>query len=278
MSEQDRKWPRHPRIVWQSMVKARVNFNDFYYKHRVFGKEVLFVNIPKFPSYVHSRVTRIETKEPETLEWLDTIQAGDILYDIGANIGLYTVAGWAKARKVEHEKRKATHRDNWNKTRPTQVFAFEPHFTNYFCLNMNIEANGMQGVYAYCLSLGDKNSMSHINLSDPYAGAANNRMNFSAGSFDQGAIEMKLDDVVAQQKLPQPTHIKIDVDGYEKQVYSGGRKTIHNAKTALIEINNDHTHIVDDMLSNGFTLSGKHVRRNSPEHNYIFTKHESIDI
>ena len=75
------------------MVKARVNFNDFYYKHRVFGKEVRFVNIPKFPSYVHSRVTRIETKEPETLEWLDTIQAGDILYDIGANIGLYTVAG-----------------------------------------------------------------------------------------------------------------------------------------------------------------------------------------
>ena len=230
------------------MVKARVNFNDFYYKHRVFGKEVRFVNIPKFPSYVHSRVTRIETKEPETLEWLDTIQAGDILYDIGANIGLYTVAGWAKARTVEQEKRKATHRDNWNKTRPTQVFAFEPHFTNYFCLNMNIEANGMQGVYAYCLSLGDKNSMSHINLSDPYAGAADNRMDFSAGSFDQGAIEMKLDDVVAQQKLPQPTHIKIDVDGYEKQVYSGGRKTIHNANTALIEINNDNTHIVIQWL------------------------------
>ena len=97
-------------------------------------------------------------------------------------------------------------------------------------------------------------------------------MDFSAGSFDQGAIEMRLDDVVEQQKLPQPTHIKIDVDGYEKQVYTGGKKTIHNSRTALIEIHNDNTHIVDDMIANGFELTGKHVRRNSPEHNYIFRK------
>ena len=272
MSEQNRKrnwhyrYPYYPRIVWRSMVKARINFNEFYYKHKMFGRQAVFVNIPKLPSYVHSRVTRIETKEPETLEWLDTIQCGDVLFDVGANIGLYTVGGWAKGCQVNKENNK--------RISGNQVFAFEPHFTNYFCLNMNIEANHMQGVYAYCLSLGDKNTMSHINLSDPYAGAANNRMDFSAGSFDQGAIEMRLDDVVEQQKLPQPTHIKIDVDGYEKQVYVGGKKTIHNARTALIEIHNDHTHIVDDMIANGFEITGKHVRRNSPEHNYIFTKNE----
>ena len=62
------------------MVKARINFNEFFYKHKMFGKQAVFVNIPKFPSYVHSRVTRIETKEPETLEWLDTIQCGDVFF------------------------------------------------------------------------------------------------------------------------------------------------------------------------------------------------------
>lgn len=31
------------------------------------------------------------TKEPETIEWIDTFNEGDIFFDIGANIGLYSI-------------------------------------------------------------------------------------------------------------------------------------------------------------------------------------------
>src|SRR3954470_2124130 len=34
------------------------------------------------------RVTTFLTKEPETIEWIDTFTPGDVLFDIGANIGL----------------------------------------------------------------------------------------------------------------------------------------------------------------------------------------------
>ena len=247
-----------------SMVKARINYNDYFYKHKIFGRECLFANLPKFPSYIHSRVTRINEKEPETIKWLGTMQADDVLFDIGANIGLYTVAGWARgleANFADHERFKGN-----------LIYAFEPHFANYFCLNQNIEVNNMQGVFSYCMALGNKNSMHSINLSDPYAGAARNNIDFSTGAFDQGVIEMRMDDVIRIQNIPQPTHLKIDVDGYENNVWEGGKQTLYNAKSILFEIHDNQKHIVNDLLQNGFELKEQHKRRNSDEHNYIFVK------
>ena len=39
----------------------------------------------------HFRVTTFAAKEPETLEWIDRLPEGCVLWDIGANVGFYTV-------------------------------------------------------------------------------------------------------------------------------------------------------------------------------------------
>ena len=52
----------------------------------------------------------LRTKEPETLDWIDTMAEGSALVDVGANVGLYSVYA-AKARKC-------------------QVYAFEPSVFN----------------------------------------------------------------------------------------------------------------------------------------------------
>src|SRR5262245_61396819 len=41
------------------------------------------------------RVETIFTKEPCTLEWIETFSADDVLFDIGANVGTYSI--WAAA-------------------------------------------------------------------------------------------------------------------------------------------------------------------------------------
>src|SRR5687768_10944152 len=56
------------------------------------------------------RVETFTTKEPETLEWIDTIPKGSVVWDIGANVGLY--ANYAA------------------KARDCLVFAFEPSVFN----------------------------------------------------------------------------------------------------------------------------------------------------
>ena len=58
------------------------------------------------------------SKEPITLAWIDTFKDGETLYDIGANVGMYTIYA-AVMRKAN-------------------VYAFEPEALNYAELNKNI--------------------------------------------------------------------------------------------------------------------------------------------
>jgi len=44
------------------------------------------------------RADTFAVKEPETLEWIDRIPRGSVLWDIGANVGLYSCYA-AKARE-----------------------------------------------------------------------------------------------------------------------------------------------------------------------------------
>ena len=69
----------------------------------------------------HSRVDTFSIKEPETLEWIDSIPEGSVIWDIGANIGLYSCYA-------------AKHRN-------CKVFAFEPSIFNLELLARNIFIN-----------------------------------------------------------------------------------------------------------------------------------------
>src|SRR3954464_14903534 len=83
------------------------------------------------------RVDTIYQKEPSTLEWIATLGRDEILYDVGANVGMYTT--WAAV------------------TRGARVYAFEAESQNYALLNRNILLNNLtERVAAYCLGLSDK--------------------------------------------------------------------------------------------------------------------------
>ena len=69
------------------------------------------------------RAKTFSTKEPETLEWIDSMQKDSILWDVGANIGLYSIY--------------AAKRQNCS------VWAFEPSVFNLELLARNISVNGL---------------------------------------------------------------------------------------------------------------------------------------
>jgi hypothetical protein len=77
------------------------------------------------------RLRSLFSKEPITLAWIDTFAQGETLYDIGANVGMYTIYA-AVVRKAA-------------------VYAFEPEALNYAELNKNIFLNDLHGrVLGYC--------------------------------------------------------------------------------------------------------------------------------
>ena len=115
-----------------------------------YGQVALRDRLMRFATTGSSSKKRLRTlfsKEPITLAWIDTFENGQTLYDIGANVGMYTIYAGVM--------RNAT------------VYAFEPEALNYAELNKNIYLNDLHDrVLAYCLALSDVDKADRLLLSD----------------------------------------------------------------------------------------------------------------
>lgn len=201
------------------------------------------------------RVDTLFTKEPDTIEWIDGFKPGEVLIDIGANVGMYTI--WAA------------------KTRGIRVFAFEPESQNYALLYKNIVLNRLsEQVVAYCVALSDESVYSRLYLSQFQVGGSchtfgeklDHRLEPRESKFSQGCISTTLDHLVATGVVPMPDHIKIDVDGLEHKVLAGCRSLLadRRLKSILIEINTNleqHRKIISDLKPLGFTYSDAQVAK-----------------
>jgi len=163
-------------------------------------------------------------KEPETIEWIDTFRPGETLWDIGANVGIYSIYAGVKG---------------------ITTVAFEPHFANYHQLCTTIAVNGLQDMITpLCLAFAESKSVSAMNLASVEVGTS--MSNFGAAldfrgqpfeaAFRQGMIGYDLDSFVEDFGIQIPDHIKIDVDGIELAIVGGARKTLANPKLQSVSI------------------------------------------
>ncbi|QUT04366.1 FkbM family methyltransferase [Sphingobium phenoxybenzoativorans] len=209
------------------------------------------------------RIRSLFTKEPITLAWIDSFKRGQTLYDIGANVGMYTIYA-------------AVMRD-------AKVISFEPESLNYAELNKNIYVNDLHNqVLAYGLALSDIDKADRLLLSDFGLGIAYHDFEENSWAEDkefapdwkvskdnrrpQGCIGRRVDSLVADG-IPIPDHIKIDVDGLEHRVVAGMMATLREPqlKTILIEINFDNPknlEIINIMQDLGWRFSWDQLRVN----------------
>lgn len=199
------------------------------------------------------RVKTFFTKEPETIAWMSEFGSDEVMVDVGANVGMYSI--WAA------------------KTRGVRVFAFEPESQNYALLNRNIVYNKLSYlVTAFCTALSDDTGFDLLHLADfnfgrschSFGSTLNFRLEEQKFAFTQGAFATTLDLLVQSGTVPAPHHIKVDVDGFEHKVIEGAKQTIAGPtlKSLLIEINQnlpEHMDIVDYLKSQGFTYSQEQV-------------------
>ncbi|HYD56219.1 MAG TPA: FkbM family methyltransferase [Burkholderiales bacterium] len=200
-----------------------------------------------------ARAESLFTKEPVTIEWMSQLGPDDVLADVGANVGMYTIwaAGIAGAR----------------------VYAFEPESQNYALLNRNIALNGLGGrVKAFCLALSDRAGYSELHLSEFVAGGSchslgepvNFKLEPARPAFSQGCVAARLDDLVTAGALPQPTHLKIDVDGFEHRVVAGAAGTLRDRalRSMIVEVNpalEPHRRLLEELRGMGFRWDAAQV-------------------
>ena len=204
---------------------------------------------------VHTRwrVDSLFQKEPCTVEWIAGFAAGEVLVDIGANVGMYTV--WAA------------------KTRGVRVCAFEPEAQNYALLNRNIVLNDLSSlVRAYCLALSDASGYSELHLSELVIGGSCHSLGEPVDfrhqpmrpAYSQGCVAARLDDLVGAGVVPAPDYIKIDVDGFEPKVIAGAATVLRGGKvkSLLIEVNQnlpDHMLMVKELAALGYAYDPAQV-------------------
>lgn len=227
-----------------------------------------------------SRVASYSIKEPGTIDWIDEyVEPSDVLYDIGANIGQYSL--YAALRYKEK----------------IRVYSFEPESQNYAALNRNVYINGLSdSITTFCLAISDSTHIDSFNVrSHLRAGEAihqfGSTVDDAGDAFNpvhrQGMMGVSLDDLHFVYGLEFPRHVKIDVDGLEVDVIRGAMRVLNDPRlrSVLIEVNElparteEADHLYEVFAESGFEIADKVPARihnpTYPSYNVIFSRVKS---
>ena len=250
-------------IRLSSQINAGRYFIDKLTNAILHKKKIVKHKNLKFSFYVPNRLNffRVDTfssKEPETLEWIDTFKKKSVFWDIGANIGLYSCYAVKRA--------------------DCQVYAFEPSVFNLELLAKNIYLNSLSNKIAIIsFPLFDNLAVRPFYMTTKEWGGAQSNFGESVnyeGSlmssiFKYKTVGMSIDQAVSLLNLAKPNYIKMDVDGIEHLILKGATNTLNNTESLLIEVNDNFIKQAGDteeyLKKAGFKL--KHKR-----HSEIITK------
>ena len=243
--------------------------NESYKKIQILNQKINFF-IPN--QLVEWKVDTFHTKEPETLDWIDTFdKSGDfIFWDIGANIGLYSIYNSLKHKK-------------------SQTISFEPSTSNLRVLSRNISINNLFDrikIFTAPLTKGENKFLIMKEGEFQEGGALNSfgeNFDFEGKKFSSKMnyqiYGTNINYLIDNKILDIPDYIKIDVDGIEHLILEGGNKYLSNKKikSLSIEINENfteqHEKVIEIMKKNDFKiLHKKHSEdlfKNDPYNKFI---------
>jgi len=143
--------------------------------------------------------------EPQDLALvLESLREGGVFYDIGANIGWYSLNVALKT--------------------PATVVAFEPQPAR---LRTNLALNRVPGIKVFPFALGYENG--NVQMTEEHKSA-----NFVSEKGPLSVTVRKLDDVVSEYGVPDPTVLKIDIEGFEYHALRGAEQTLRRAKPMIL--------------------------------------------
>lgn len=156
------------------------------------------------------------TTEPHLQKIIkEHVRAGDIAYDIGANIG-YVSLSLAKRVGVSG-----------------RVIAFEPVPRNSACLRRNVQINGLTNIQVLEIAASDKPGKAIMRVTENFATASLvwHRKDPSATEVEIEAVS--IDELVKSGTISAPRFVKIDVEGAEDKVLRGMRDVLASAMPVL---------------------------------------------
>lgn len=154
----------------------------------------------------------------------NSLSEGDVLIDIGANIGLYTLYGAKAVGKSG------------------SVFAFEPFSLNYDNLIKNISINHFSNIIVEKKAVSDNSTPINIyyDKNEKNSGMASSYL--TEYSHEEQVESITLDQYLEDKSLNKINFIKIDIEGGEFRALRGMQKTLKKYNPVL------QVEVLDEML------------------------------
>lgn len=232
------------RLNSSSIVRsARQSVGDWRYPFMVAGWQVaalltrrrrvscngVVFTLPCSNWITHFRWYLFNTKEVEVRKYIDDhVREGDVFFDIGANIGVFSMYAARKFKDIK-------------------VYSFEPEYANLNLLKENIFQNDVSDkVSSYGVGISDFTGLSQLHIQDVSMGAAASTESRTAITrtdegyavvFREGIATITLDDLCRQLGVV-PNTLKIDTDGNELKILTAAGQTLKDPRlrSLVIEI------------------------------------------
>ena len=162
---------------------------------------------------------RFERDELEFI--LRMLHPGMTFFDVGANIGLFSLAAGAKLRGKE-----------------AQLFAFEPCSATFAILEKNLALNGLTNVQTVHAAVSDAAGEAELFVNAAFKDGLNSLHDPSHTDAEvvgrEAVRTVTLDDFVSAAGLARVDVMKVDVEGAERLVFRGGQKLLARPDAPLI--------------------------------------------
>lgn len=190
--------------------------------------------------------------------------------DIGANIGVHTLTAASINSKAE-------------------IFSFEPEPENYLELIRNIQVNNFNNITPFKVALGNQVTNTLLNVNDGWNKGKHSLKNHIANVKRQVNVPVLKLDLFQESLLNKSLLLKIDVEGFEKEVLEGSQNVLTTTQNIVLIIEliseiNGHdvcTEIVKNLIDKGFIKAFKvdnnkliEVTQYENSADYIFIKGE----
>jgi len=199
------------------------------------------------------RALSLWLKEEGTMRWIDSeVRDGDVFMDIGANIGIYTIAAAHRVGPTGH------------------VIAFEPHKKNALTLMQNLALNALTSrVDVVGCPLSDEASIVRFDYLSLDSASSGSQVNNGCRRLDnlrpvasEFTVTTTVDRLLAETRIRTPSIVKIDVDGLELSILRGMSQLLSKGdrpRTIQVEINLGEDEAVMSFLAqHSYELSSRH--------------------
>ena len=193
------------KVKHYSLSNLQTDYAEVFGNKLFLSKKGLALSISHYGTY--------EELESKIME--EKIEMGNIVVDVGANIGLHTLN---MARIVGNT---------------GQVFAFEPDPSNFEILKKNVKINNYKNIILEQKAVGDKHGRTTLYQSDH---PGKHRI-FPQTEQAKGQVQVELtnlDNYFDFDMIDKINFIKIDVEGLEFSVLKGMKNILKNSKKIKI--------------------------------------------